>query len=114
MKFPAETRSSAAAHQGWRHNLPLGFAMLAILGAPLAGAAAPPAKASNPIIHADVPDMSMIRVGNAYYMSSTTMHMNPGVPIMKSTDLVNWRTIGYAHEALDDVDELNLANDKNS
>jgi beta-xylosidase len=114
MKFPAETRSSAAAHQGWRNNLPLGLAMLAILGAPLAGAAAPQAKASNPIIHADVPDMSMIRVGDSYYMSSTTMHMNPGVPIMKSTDLVNWRTIGYAHEALDDVDELNLANDKSS
>lgn len=46
-------------------------------------------QARNPIIHADVPDMSMIRVGDTYYMSSTTMHMNPGVPVMKSTDLVN-------------------------
>jgi hypothetical protein len=35
-------------------------------------------KAQNPIIFADVPDMSMIRVGNTYYMSSTTMHMAPG------------------------------------
>ena len=39
-------------------------------------------RAENPIIHADVPDMSMIRVGDTYYMSSTTMHMSPGVPVM--------------------------------
>ncbi|MFW6259654.1 MAG: glycoside hydrolase, partial [Tangfeifania sp.] len=37
-------------------------------------------RAKNPIIHADVPDMSMVRVGDTYYMSSTTMHMSPGVP----------------------------------
>ena len=47
-------------------------------------------RAANPIIFADVPDMAMIRVGKNYYMSSTTMHMSPGVPIMKSRDLVNW------------------------
>ncbi|MBN1987167.1 MAG: hypothetical protein JW761_12730, partial [Prolixibacteraceae bacterium] len=34
--------------------------------------------ARNPVIYADVPDMSMVRVGDTYYMSSTTMHMNPG------------------------------------
>ena len=39
-------------------------------------------KYTNPLIFADVPDMSMIRVGDTYYMSSTTMHMSPGVPIM--------------------------------
>ena len=49
--------------------------------------------AQNPIIHSDVPDMSMIRRGDTYYMSSTTMHMSPGVPIMKSKDLVNWEII---------------------
>lgn len=45
--------------------------------------------------------MSVVRVGETYYMSSTTMHMNPGVPIMKSTDLINWDIINYAHKALD-------------
>ena len=50
-------------------------------------------KAENPIIFADVPDMSMVRVGDTYYMSSTTMHMSPGVPIMKSTDLVTWKLV---------------------
>lgn len=71
-------------------------------------------KAQNPLIHADVPDMSIIRVGDTYYMSSTTMHVNPGVPIMKSTDLVNWKLVNYAYETLeDDNDRLNLDNGKN-
>lgn len=70
--------------------------------------------ATNPVIYADVPDLSMIRVGNTYYMSSTTMHMNPGVPIMKSTDLVNWKLINYAYQTLEDNDDkLNLDNGKN-
>jgi beta-xylosidase len=67
-------------------------------------------KAQNPIIFSDVPDMSMLRVGDTYYMSSTTMHMSPGVPIMKSKDLVNWKLVNYAYNTLDDVDALNLKN----
>lgn len=70
--------------------------------------------AHNPIIYADVPDMSIIRVGDTYYMSSTTMHMSPGVPIMKSRDLVNWKIVSYAYDILDDTDDLNLNNGKNS
>ena len=71
------------------------------------------AQVQNPIIFADVPDMSMIRVGKNYYMSSTTMHMNPGVPIMKSTDLVNWKIINYAYDTLADLPALNLTEGKN-
>lgn len=41
-------------------------------------------KPTNPVIWADVPDMAMVRVGDTYYMGSTTMHMSPGLPIMKS------------------------------
>ena len=70
--------------------------------------------ALNPIIFADVPDMSMVRVGDTYYMSSTTMHMSPGVPIMKSKDLINWKIVGYAYDTLGNVDDLNLINGKNS
>ena len=69
-------------------------------------------KAKNPIIYADVPDVSMIRVGDNYYMSSTTMHMAPGVPIMKSKDLVNWEMVSYAYDTLADIDPLNLDNEK--
>jgi beta-xylosidase len=68
--------------------------------------------ARNPIIWADVPDMAMIRVGDTYYMSSTTMHMSPGLPIMKSKDLVNWELIGYAYDTLADNDALTLSNGK--
>ncbi|MBU3820958.1 glycoside hydrolase 43 family protein [Flavobacteriaceae bacterium XHP0103] len=69
-------------------------------------------KAQNPIIFADVPDISMIRVGDTYYMSSTTMHMNPGVPIMKSKDLVNWEMVNYAYDTLANIDQANLKNGK--
>ena len=54
-----------------------------------------PATFSNPVIYADVPDMDVIRVGSDFYMVSTTMHLMPGVPIMKSKDLVNWEIISY-------------------
>lgn len=84
------------------------LAALASLGAPLV-ARAQGAVAHNPIVYADVPDLSMIRVGNTYYMSSTTMHMSPGVPIMKSTDLVNWRLVSYAYDTLASVDAMSLA-----
>ena len=77
-----------------------------LLALPLALCAEP---ARNPILFADVPDQAMIRVGDTYYMSSTTMHLNPGLPLMKSSDLVNWQTIGYVHAALDEGDDLNLA-----
>src|SRR3954464_10432235 len=70
--------------------------------------------AQNPIIYADVPDMSMVRVGDTYYMSSTTMHMSPGVPIMKSKDLVNWQLVNYAYDTLASIDELNLENGKST
>jgi beta-xylosidase/enterochelin esterase-like enzyme len=68
----------------------------------------------NPVIWADVPDMAMIRVGDTYYMSSTTMHMNPGLPIMKSKDLVNWSLVSYVYEILDDTDDLALRNGKSA
>ena len=71
-------------------------------------------QAHNPIIFADVPDMAMIRVNDVYYMSSTTMHMSPGVPIMKSKDLVNWQLVNYAYDTLANVDELSLENGKST
>ena len=70
--------------------------------------------AQNPVIFADVPDISIVRAGDSYYMSSTTMHMSPGVPIMKSKDLVNWELVNYACNTLGDVDALTLNNGKNA
>ncbi|TDH23460.1 glycosyl hydrolase 43 family protein [Segetibacter sp. 3557_3] len=71
-------------------------------------------EATNPVIFADVPDVSIVRAGNTYYMSSTTMHMSPGVPIMKSNDLVNWRLVSYAYDTLANMDALNLENGKST
>ncbi len=71
-------------------------------------------QAHNPVIFADVPDISVIRVGENYYMSSTTMHMSPGVPVMKSIDLTNWEIVSYASKSLGDIDELNLKNGKST
>lgn len=70
--------------------------------------------AKNPTIWADVPDVAIVRVGKTYYMSSTTMHMSPGLPIMKSQDLVNWSLIGYAYEELVNNDAMNLSNGNNA
>lgn len=71
------------------------------------------AAVKNPIIWADVPDPSVIRVGDTYFMSSTTMHMNPGVPIMKSKDLVNWGIVNYVYDVLGEKDEQKLENGRN-
>lgn len=68
----------------------------------------------NPVVWADIPDISMIRVGDTYYMSSTTNHMNPGLPILKSRNLVDWEIASFAYETLGDTDELNLRNGKSA
>lgn len=76
-------------------------------------APAPAQTFSNPVIYADVPDPDVIRVGDNFYMVSTTMHFSPGCPIMKSTDLVNWEVIGYAHDQLEELDGFALKNGQN-
>ena len=57
-------------------------------------------------VDSDTPDPDIIRVGDAYYMTSTSMHFCPGVPIMKSYDLVNWKVVSYVYNVLDDYDQL--------
>lgn len=68
---------------------------------------------SNPVIFADAPDPSVIRVDDSYYMVSTTMHMSPGCTIMKSSDLVNWKVVNYAYDQLEEADGFALKNGKN-
>lgn len=66
----------------------------------------------NPVIYADCPDPDVCRVGDTFYMVSTTMHMSPGCTIMKSKDLVNWTVCGYAHDQLEESDNFALKNGK--
>ena len=67
-------------------------------------------KIQNPMLWADVPDPDVIRVGNTYYLVSTTMHLMPGAPIMTSKDLKNWETVGYIFDRLTDSPKYDLLN----
>ena len=51
---------------------------------------------TNPIIHEDFSDPDAIRVGNWYYMIASSFTSVPGLPILRSSDLVHWQLIGYA------------------
>lgn len=66
----------------------------------------------NPVINADVPDISVCKVADTYYMISTTMHLMPGAPIMKSKDMVNWEVVSYVFDRIDDGDRYNLIDGK--
>lgn len=67
---------------------------------------------TNPIIWADVPDPSVIRVGRTFYMVSTSMHSMPGCPIMKSENLMNWELVNYVYDTFEDNDAHNLLDGK--
>ena len=69
---------------------------------------------TNPVIFADVPDIDIIRVDDAFYMVSTTMHLSPGCPVMRSYDLVNWEIVNYVFDTLEDRDNLALRNGENN
>lgn len=56
------------------------------------------ATSRTPTLWADVPDIAMCRKGSKFYMVSTTMWYTPGVPVMVSTDLVNWKMASYCYE----------------
>lgn len=70
--------------------------------------------AVNPLTYTDIPDNDVIRVGDDYYMVSTTMYYCPGAPIMHSKDLVHWRIVNYVYDVLEDDDVYNLRNGKNA
>ena len=63
----------------------------------------------NPMLWADVPDPDVIRVGDTFYLVSTTMHLMPGAPVMASKDLKNWETVGYIFDKLTDSPKYDLS-----
>jgi alpha-N-arabinofuranosidase len=60
---------------------------------------------SNPILAGFYPDPSICRAGNNYYIVNSSFAYYPGLPIFKSTDLLNWQQVGYA---LNRPEQLNL------
>ena len=51
----------------------------------------------NPILHADYSDPDVIRVGEDYWMTSSSFDCLPALQILHSTDLVNWELAGAVH-----------------
>ncbi|MGW5077652.1 RICIN domain-containing protein [Micromonospora echinospora] len=51
---------------------------------------------TNPAVWQDFADVDIIRVGDVYYMSASTMHYSPGAPVLRSWDLVNWEFAGHS------------------
>ena len=62
----------------------------------------------NPVVWADVPDPDVIRVGDDFYLVSTTMHLMPGGPVMRSKDLVGWETVSYLFDTLNDTPKYDM------
>lgn len=69
---------------------------------------------TNPLFYDEFSDPDMIRVGDDFYLTGTTMHAMPGLPILHSRDLVNWRFLGYASDQLDLGPAFRLEDGKNS
>lgn len=64
-------------------------------------AASGAAEYANPVIYADYSDPDVIRVQDDYYLVASSFHFSPGIPILHSKDLVNWKIIGHVLPRLD-------------
>lgn len=67
---------------------------------------------SNPLFYDEFSDPDLIRVGEDYYLTGTTMHAMPGLPVLHSRDLVNWHFVSYAVDRLDFGPEYRLQDGK--
>jgi xylan 1,4-beta-xylosidase len=67
---------------------------------------------TNPLFYDEFSDPDLIRVGEDYYLTGTTVHSMPGLPVLHSRDLVNWKLLGYAFDRLDLGPEFRLEDGK--
>ncbi len=65
---------------------------------------------TNPLFYDEFSDPDLIRVGDDFYLTGTTMHTMPGLPVLHSKDLVNWKFLCYACDRLDFGPEFRLEN----
>ncbi len=68
---------------------------------------------TNPLFYEEFSDPDLIRVGEDFYLTGTTMHSMPGLPVLRSKDLVNWEFLGYAMQRLDLGPAFRLEEGKN-
>lgn len=71
-------------------------------------------KINNPLFLADMPDPDVLRVGDAFYMVSTTMFYMPAAPILKSHDLQHWQIVSYVCDQIEDNDTYHLKNGRHA
>lgn len=92
----------------WLFSAAVFFSMMPINATPFVPAEKSATTFTNPMLWADVPDPDVIRVGEYFYMVSTTMHLMPGAPVMRSRDLVNWETVSYLFDKLHDTPKYDM------
>ena len=63
---------------------------------------------TNPVLYADYPDPDIIRVGEDFYMVSTTFADSPGIVVLKSKDMVNWEIASHAADSVNGGDSFDL------
>lgn len=98
LAFPGGVRAQDAAVFDW----------FEYSGADAAHATPPAAgEYANPILQGFYPDPSVTRVGEDYYLVTSTFAFFPGIPVFHSRDLVSWTQIG---DAIDRPDQLDFGN----
>lgn len=63
----------------------------------------------NPILHADYSDPDVCVVGEDYFLTASSFNCTPGLPILHSKDLVNWKIVNYALKKVEPVEYYNEA-----
>lgn len=63
----------------------------------------------NPVLHADYSDPDVCAVGEDYFLTASSFNCTPGLPILHSKDLVNWKIVNYALKKVESVEYYNEA-----
>ena len=63
----------------------------------------------NPVLHADYSDPDVCAVGGDYFLTASSFNCTPGLPILHSKDLVNWKIVNYALKKVEPVEYYNEA-----
>lgn len=53
---------------------------------------------TNPVLYADYSEPDVIRAGGDFYLVASSFNATPGIPVLRSTDLVNWQLVGHVLE----------------
>src|SRR5690348_11744978 len=87
------------------------IALGALVAAAPKPAASPPSTAwtpdngdgtyKNPVLFADYSDPDVIRAGSDFYMVASSFNAMPGLPILRSKDLVSWQLVGHVLDQLE-------------